>query len=105
MTPLTKAEKQKILSRLFWDTKTSSNDIDELINKRIKTIEDAQSRQFFDRLLTSCDWYTLLKLIPPNKLETVLTEPILNNLFPKDLKKKYLYAREILSRRSLSITR
>jgi hypothetical protein len=48
--------------------------------------------------LSSCDWYTLLKLIPSNKLQIVLSDPVLDTLFPNDLKHKYRYAREQLSR-------
>ena len=98
MTPLTKTEKEKILSRLFWDVDNKQLDVDKLIEEKYKSLEEEPSRQFFRRLLTSCDWYTMLKLIPSEKLKIVLSDEILDKLFPKDLKNKYLYARNLLSR-------
>ena len=103
MIPLSTIQKEELLSRLFWDTKTNKVDFEELIYKKVETIDDTQSQQFFVRLLTSCDWYTLIKLIPPDKLKAILAEPVLNRLFPKDLQQKYIYVRDILSKRTLSI--
>lgn len=98
MNPLTRSEKEKILSRLFWDVEKNQKDLEKLLEEKIETIEDLQSQQFFCRLLTSCDWYTLLKLIPSGKLEFVLSDAVIDRLFPKDLKNKYIYARNLLSR-------
>jgi len=98
MKSLTTSEKEKILSRLFWDLEISQMDVDELLDEKFRTIENIESQQFFSRLLTSCNWYTLLRLMPPKKLQSILSNPILNKLFPKDLKEKYIYAREVLSR-------
>ena len=98
MNPLTRSEKEKILSRLFWDVEKNQMELEKLLEEKIDTIEDVQSQQFFCRLLTSCGWYTLLKLIPSGKLEAILSDKVLDRLFPKDLKNKYLYARDLLSR-------
>ena len=72
-------------------------DIEQLLEEKIRVIEDVPSQQFFCRLLTSCDWYTLLKLIPSGKLKVVLSDKVLDRLYPKDLKTKYVYARNLLT--------
>mgnify|MGYP001094585362 CR=1 FL=1 len=84
MKDLTKSKKEKILSRLFWDVENNQMELEKLLEQKMKTIDDVQSQQFFCRLLTSCDWYTLLKLIPPGKLAFVLDDAVLDRLFPKD---------------------
>ena len=104
MTPLSKQEKQKILSRLFWDIEINKIDVEKLLEDKIQTINHVQSQIFFTKLLTSCDWYTLIKLLPPAKLNLIFTDRILDKLFPKDLKQKYIYARQVLSRHTLSIS-
>jgi len=104
MTPLTASEKEKIISRLYWDMEIKQIDADKLLEEKFKTIEDIQSQQFFGRLLASCDWYTLLKLIPPKKLSLVLNDRIIDKLFPQDLKQKYIYARKILSRNVIPVS-
>ncbi|BBO81343.1 hypothetical protein DSCO28_19090 [Desulfosarcina ovata subsp. sediminis] len=98
MKPLTPAEKEKIISRLFWDTAFNPVDAELLIETHLQSLDDIQSQQFFRKLLTSCDWYTLLKLIPAERLHSILDDQIINSLFPKDLKNRYKYARDILSR-------
>jgi hypothetical protein len=104
MKALSKSEKEKILSRLFWDVHTNQMDMEKLLEEKIQTIQDLQSQQFFCRLLTSCDWYTLIKLMPPQKLKIILSDPILDRLFPKELKRKYIYARQILYRNAISVS-
>ena len=77
-------------------------DVDKFLDEKFRTIEYFESQQFFSRLLTSCDWYTLLRLLPPEKINSVLSDSILSRLFPKDLKDKYIYARTVLSRYTIS---
>jgi hypothetical protein len=105
MTPLTSSEKEKIISRLFWDMKIKPFDADKLLAEKFEAIDDGQSQRFFVRLLTSCDWYTLLKLIPADQLALVLSDRIIDNLFPQDLKRKYIYARTVLSRNSIQLVK
>ena len=73
----------------------SLTDMEKLLEEKLQTIDEVQSQQFFSRLLTSCDWYTLRKLIPVAKLKVILSDEVLNRLFPKDLKNKYIYARKL----------
>ena len=98
MKPLTPSQKGKILSRLFWDTEGNPIDAESLIEAHLQSLEDIQSQQFFRKLLTSCDWYTLLKLIPAGKLPAILNDDIIDQIFPQDLKMKYKYARDLLYR-------
>ena len=105
MKPLTISEKEKILSRLFWDVEKNHMNVNKLLVERLDDIGDIESQQFFSRLLMSCDWYTLLKLIPPKKLKLILNNAILDKLFPKSLKDKYTYARNVLSRQVISTSR
>lgn len=89
---------------MFWDIEINQVDVDDLLEEKLQTIEDIESQKFFSRLLTSCNWYTLLKLMPPKKLKSILSNPILNKLFPKDLKEKYIYARDVLSRQVIPVS-
>lgn len=98
MTPLTSTQKQEILARLFWDTQTEITDAEAYLEEQLRTIDKNESQQFFRRLLSSCDWYTLLKLMGPEKLTNILTDPVIGGIFPRGLKTKYEYARDILSR-------
>lgn len=105
MKTISKKEKEKILSRLFWDKKINLTDVDKFLDEKLDTIDDIDSQIFFARLLTSCNWYTLLKLLPPKKLSILLNDNVLDRLFPKDIKGKYKYARDVLSQHVISISR
>jgi hypothetical protein len=56
----------------------------------------------YRRLLNTFDWYTLLKLIPEKHLKYALEDNVLSRLYPKDLSQRFKYARNILSRKTLS---
>jgi hypothetical protein len=98
MNSLSTSEKEKILSRLFWDSKNVPFNLERFIEENLHNLKDPQSQQFLSRLLSSCDWYTLLKLLPIDRLRAILNDDILSKLFPKELKNKYIYARNVLSR-------
>lgn len=105
MKSLSNKDKEKILVRLFWDKEINVTDMEKILDEKLDTIDDIDSQIFFTRLLTSCNWYTLLKLFPPKKLRILLNDSVLDRLFPKDLKGKYIYAREVLSRYVIPISR
>lgn len=98
MKELLPEEKIRILSRIYWDTKVNPEDLLSLIDKNIDEIKDINELNFFSRLLSSCDWYTLLKLLSPEKIKLILNDKIINRLYPKDLKRRFIYARDVLSR-------
>ena len=86
-----------IISRLFWDRPVPPVDVEKLIEEKLQTINEIQSQHFLRKLLTSCDWYTLLKIVPAEKLAIILDDKIVNGLFPRDLQTKYKYARDLLN--------
>jgi hypothetical protein len=59
-------------------------------------LNPTRRKLIFCRLLSTYDWYTLIKLIPKKLLREALTDDVLGRLYPKELKEKYKYAREIL---------
>ena len=102
MKPLTLSEKEEIMSRLFWDVDKAHVDLSKLLDETAEDIEDIEQQNIYRRLLVSCDWYTLLKLLPLPKIKAVLNSSVLDRLYPKDLKSRYMYARDILSKQGLS---
>jgi len=74
------------------------NELYRLFSGEIEQIGTIKQSNLFYRILTSYDWYTILQLIPPKELNKLLEEDILNRIRPKDLREKYLYARNIISK-------
>ncbi len=98
MRQLSSEEKEKRLSRLYWDMDINPADIYSLLNKETQELESVDEINFYCRLLSSCDWYTLLKLVPLKNIEKILCDTVIDRLYPKELKARFLYARKILSR-------
>jgi hypothetical protein len=96
MRPLSTEEKKKMLSMISWDLKLDAGLLLKLLNDEIKDIEGFDKSSLYRRLLTTYDWYTLMKIVPPDKLRLMLDDSVLDRLFPKDLKEKFLYARTVL---------
>ena len=105
MHPLTKSEKEKLLSRLFWDVDRTHVDLDTLLYGNNELIADIERQNIYRRLLVSCDWYTLLKILPLSKIASILNSSVVDKLYPKDLKSRFIYARDVLSKKDISTSR
>ena len=90
-------KKRELLNKLFWDKKIDLEYVLELLHGGPERSPGDKTNLYL-RLLKTYDWYTLLKLLSPDSLrDEVLNESVLVLLFPKELGKKYKYARKVLS--------
>jgi hypothetical protein len=96
MKNLSKEQKLDILSNLYWDHNISAEEIySYLYEKKRDGHPFIDEANLYRRILTTLDWYTILKLMPPEKLQFLLHEKVIQQIFPKDLQKKYQYVRSI----------
>jgi hypothetical protein len=98
MERFSKKQIKFLLSRLFWDMEIDSDELYRLLSGDLDKIGGIKQSNLFYRILTSYDWYTILKLIPPKEFNKLLKDDILNRIRPKDLREKYLYARNVISK-------
>ncbi len=98
MTPLSKKERARFFSRLYWDMDIAPDYLEHLLGDELTGEEEFDRNQFYLRLLTTYDWYVLLKLVPENKYIELLSDSVLKRLYPVDLRERFKYAREVLSR-------
>jgi hypothetical protein len=96
MKPLSEPEIKDILSRLYWDVKVQPDQLYALLTGEIERIGHVDILNLYHRMLTTFDWYTILKIVPDDKLGDLLSDPVLNRIRFRDLREKFLYAREIL---------
>lgn len=81
---------------IFWDADVDPEQVGRLLRGEIDRIGHIDRISLYRRLLMTCDWYTLLSLLPPDRLREALGEPVLERLYPASLKNRYLYARSVL---------
>jgi hypothetical protein len=98
MKALSKSDKDRLLRRLFWDLKIDAGQIGRMIDGDIDHAGAIKNTDVYYRLLTSYDWYTLLKIMPKDKLEQLLDDSVIKRLKSKSLADKYVYARNFLSK-------
>ena len=91
------SEIKSLLSKLFWDQRVSPDELLQLFTGKIDKIGSIDRSKIYYRILRSYDWYTILKIVPHKNLKAMLSNDVLNRIYPKDLKEKYLYARSVLS--------
>lgn len=87
---------KKKLAVLYWDSDVEPTQLEMLLRGDIDRIGHIDRINLYRRLLKTYDWYTLLALIPPERLREALSEPVIEQLHPLSLKDRYLYARRIL---------
>ena len=86
----------KKLAALYWDTDVEPTQLEGLLRGDIERIGHIDRINLYRRLLMTYDWYTLLALIPPERLKEALSAAVIETLHPASLKDRYLYARSIL---------
>ena len=84
------------LTDVFWDIDVNPDRLLLLLRGDIEKVGHVDRTNLFRRLLKTYDWYTLLAMIPPDRLPEALSDAVLDHLYPAGLKDRYLYARRVL---------
>ena len=98
MKPLSETEIKNLLSRLYWDVKVQPEELYALLKGEIERIGHVDILNLYHRMLTTFDWYTILRIVPSDKLGDLLSDAVLDKIRFRDLKEKFLYARQIVLR-------
>ncbi|MCF8111125.1 MAG: hypothetical protein K9J85_06515 [Desulfobacteraceae bacterium] len=96
MKQLTPEEKKRLLSEAFWDKNIDTARLYDLLTGKAGQAHEIDKKSVFSRLLSTYDWFTLMKLIPEDLLPEALSDEVISRLYPKQLRDKYAYARRIL---------
>lgn len=97
MNQLSETEIKQKLKAAFWDTNISENDLYFIFSGNLNEKKYHIDKNFiYSRILNTYDWFTILQMFKMNDLENLLKDDVLNMLYPRVLKNKYLYVRRIL---------
>jgi len=82
------------LKLLLWDTPATADDAYNLLmyDKPCRI----SKHNLYQKILTTFPWFTVLKIIPKEKIVYAMSEEVLRGLFPKKLKENYLNARRFI---------
>jgi len=84
------------LKPFAWDVNLSREEIEELLSGKENMIRGVTPQNIYVKLLSTYNWYTLLKILDRQKLHEILTDDVIKRLKSKTLQEKYFYARRIL---------
>ena len=93
---LSESEIKTMLSRLYWDVKMQPDQLYALFKGEIERIGHVDIQNLYYRMLTTFDWYTILRIVPDDKLGDLLSDAVIDKIRFKDLKEKFLYARQTI---------
>lgn len=89
-------EIKAILSKINWDTPLSDDELYRIFTGAESHIGGIDKKWVFLRILNTFNWYMVLKIIPEKELPFLLSDEIINNLFPRQLRIKYQHVRSAL---------
>ena len=98
MKMLSEPEIKNLLSRLYWDVKVQPDQLHGLLKGESERIGHVDILNLHHRMHTTFDWYTILRIVPSDKLGDLLSDAVLDKIRSRDLKEKFLYARQIVLR-------
>lgn len=88
-----------MISQLTWDRDVDENYYVQLLQKENPTAsEERQLQALYIKILNFNNWHTIVKSFGLSYvIENMLTEQVIHGLFPRPLRKKYEFVRNVLS--------
>jgi len=84
----------QLIKNILWDVDMSPEEVMSMMTD-IKRSDER--RRIIVKLLTSYNWYTLLKIFTTEEMIEIINDnKVIDSIFPQSLKEKYKNAREIL---------
>lgn len=93
------SEIKKELKRIIWDYSVDEKTLWDIFEGKSTTFS-LNKNKLYSRLLLSTPWYRLLDCLGLNGLKEILTDEVVNSIWIKDIREKFIYAKEILHARS-----
>lgn len=83
------------LKRIVWDYSIDENTLCDIFEGKT-SIFSLNKEKLYSRLLLSTKWYRLLDCLGLNGLKEILTDEVINSIWIKDIREKFIYARKVL---------
>ena len=84
------------LKNIFWDYNFTEEELNDLLYKRRDSVGFLTRKKLYARMLTYMRWYDLLSIAPKEDLSEILSEDVINTIWPKTEREKLFYAKRLL---------
>lgn len=93
---MSEQEIKDILSKINWDTPHDTDELYRIFTGELDHIGGVDKKWIYARILNTFNWYTVLKIIPQDELPRLLSDEVIDKLFPRQLRNKYRHVRSAL---------
>jgi hypothetical protein len=93
---MNKEERNKILKTLMWDYSIPVIEIERLLDGEIEQAGHYNREKLFAKMLEGLPWYTIIRLFSVENVKKMLTDEVINSLWPVSVQKQYRYVRKRL---------
>lgn len=80
----------------MWDYDISPDEMEKLLDGKIEKAGHYTREKLFAKILAGLPWYTIIQLIPAGIIKEMLTDEVIEGLWPESIKKQYEYIRKRL---------
>lgn len=89
----------ELISPLLWDRKKSAGYYQKLLQKKHPSpTEKKELQSLYIKILNYNNWHEVIKHFDQERIKNeILTDEVINGLFPRTLRKKYEFVRKALS--------
>lgn len=84
------------LKRIVWDYAIDESALCAIFEGKTSTFSLSREK-LYSRLLLSTQWYRLLDCLGLNGLKEILTDEVIDSIWIKDVREKFIYARDALN--------
>jgi len=92
----TREEKLKLMKGLMWDYNIPAEDSLAVLEGTLKNAGHYNEETLFRKLLESYPWFTILKILPLERISVLLTEKVIKSLRSQSIRTAYEFVRKRL---------
>ena len=93
---MSEEEIKQILKEINWDTSATVEEIYSVFKGDVKKIGGIDKNWIYHKVLNGYSWYKVINVFPKEELPQILSEEIIQRLFPRPLRDKYRHVRNAL---------
>lgn len=84
-------QRRKALQSIMWDYKISSVDLEKLLDGKIPRAGHYTRESLFIKMIEGLPWFTIIQILPVSDVKEMLTNEVIEALWPKSLQTTYKY--------------
>jgi hypothetical protein len=89
-------QRHKALQSVMWDYPISVSDMEKLLDGKTERAGHYTRETLFAKMLIGLPWFTIIKLLPVEKIREMLTDDVIETLWPRSVQKQYRYVKKRL---------